>query len=331
MSVIVTALYHFVELDDFRRLRTPLLQVMQRHGIKGTILLAAEGINGTIAGSREGTDAVLSWLRRDPRLAGLDCKESLADEMPFYRTKVKLKKEIVTLGVDGVDPKKVVGTYVKPKDWNALISDPDVVLIDTRNDYEYQVGTFAGAINPNTRAFRQFPEYVKKNMDPKKHTKVAMFCTGGIRCEKSTALLKKMGFQEVYHLQGGILKYLEEIPEEESLWRGECFVFDNRVTVGHGLRPGRYDQCHACRLPITEADKSHPHYQQGISCPHCFNKLSDEQKQRFAERQKQIRLAQARGETHIGAAAQVVAAQRRAAKRRAKVDQRTMEKARQTV
>jgi UPF0176 protein len=309
MPVVVTALYHFVELPDFQKLREPLLQVMRDNGVTGTILLAAEGVNGTIAGSREGTQAVLSWLRQDPRLAELDSKESLSDEMPFYRTKVKLKKEIVTLGVEGIDPKKVVGTYVKPKDWNALIDDPEVLLIDTRNDYEYQVGTFENAINPNTEAFRQFPDYVKQHLDPKKHKKVAMFCTGGIRCEKSTALLKQMGFEDVFHLQGGILKYLEEVPREETRWHGECFVFDNRVTVNHDLQPGNYDQCHACRLPITEADKAHPHYQQGVSCPHCYEKLTESQKQRFAERQKQIELARQRGEAHIGAAAREAARQ----------------------
>ncbi len=318
---VVTALYHFVELDDYQDLRQPLLQLMQEQGVKGTILLAAEGVNGTIAGTAEGTQAVLDWLRSDPRLAGLDSKQSLAEEMPFYRTKVKLKKEIVTLGVDGIDPKKVVGTYVRPADWNALISDPDVVVIDTRNEYEYQVGTFVNALNPHTEAFRQFPEYVRKNLDPEKHTKVAMFCTGGIRCEKSTALLKKMGFKDVYHLQGGILKYLEEVPEEESLWCGECFVFDNRVTVGHKLQPGNYDQCHACRLPITKADKAHPHYQKGVSCPHCYEKLSEEQKQRFAERQKQIELARQRGEAHIGEAAREAARRHKEAKRRARTRQ----------
>jgi len=318
MPVVVTALYHFVELDDFQRLREPLWQKMTENGVKGTILLAAEGINGTIAGSREGIDAVLDWLRQDPRLAGLDSKESLSDEMPFYRTKVKLKKEIVTLGVEGIDPKEVVGTYVSPRDWNALISDPEVLLIDTRNDYEYRVGTFENAINPNTEAFRQFPEYVKQHLDPKKHKKVAMFCTGGIRCEKSTALLKQMGFEDVFHLKGGILKYLEEVPKDETLWQGECFVFDNRVTVDHDLQPGHYDQCHACRLPITEADKAHPHYRKGVSCPHCHDTLSEEQKQRFAERQRQIELARQRGEEHIGSAAREAARKHKEEKQRAR-------------
>lgn len=327
MSVVVTALYHFVALDDFRQLREPLLQVMLGNQVKGTILLAAEGVNGTIAGSRQGVNAVLDWIRSDPRLAGLDSKESICDEMPFYRTKVKLKKEIVTLGVEGIDPKQVVGTYVKPRDWNALITDPDVMLIDTRNDYEYQVGTFENAINPNTEAFRQFPEYVKQNLDPKKHKKVAMFCTGGIRCEKSTALLKQMGFEEVYHLQGGILKYLEEVPEEETRWRGECFVFDNRVTVDHKLRPGNYDQCHACRRPITEVDKAHRHYQQGVSCPHCYETLSAEQKRRFAERQRQIALARQRGEEHIGAAAREAAHRHKLVKKQARARQQVGEPA----
>jgi UPF0176 protein len=223
--------------------------------------------------------------------------------MPFYRTKVKLKKEIVTMGVEGIDPRHVVGTYVKPKDWNTLISDPEVLLIDTRNDYEIGIGTFEGAIDPDTKTFREFPQYVKDNLDPDKHKKVAMFCTGGIRCEKSTAYLKEQGFDNVYHLEGGILKYLEEIEEKDSMWQGECFVFDNRVAVNHQLEQGQYDQCHACRRPITEADKSHPAYEAGISCHQCIDEYSDEQRARFQEREKQIRLAQSRGEQHIGSTA----------------------------
>ena len=211
---------------------------MTDNDVKGTLLLAKEGINGTIAGTREGVDAVLTWLRNDPRLAKLDTKESFDDEVPFYRTRVKLKKEIVTMGIDTIDPNHIVGTYVKPGDWNELISDPDVLLIDTRNEYEVAIGTFKDAVNPSTETFREFPEYAKKNLDVNKHKKVAMFCTGGIRCEKSTAYLKSQGFDEVYHLEGGILKYLEEVPESESLWEGECFVFDNRVSVNHDLEKG---------------------------------------------------------------------------------------------
>lgn len=298
--VVVCALYEFATLENIELLRQPLLDVMLAHDVKGTLLLAQEGINGTIAGSRDGIDAVLAHLRSDSRLANVDCKESFDESQPFYRTKVKLKKEIVTLGVEGIDPKRVVGTYIKPQDWNALISDPDVVLVDTRNDYEVEIGTFKGALDPKTKTFREFPQYVAANLDKTKHKKVAMFCTGGIRCEKSTAYLKEQGFDEVYHLEGGILKYLEQVPQEESLWQGECFVFDNRVTVDHQLQKGHFDQCHACRRPITEDDKRSRHYQAGVSCHHCYDEYSEEQKQRFAQREKQISLAKKRGEQHIG-------------------------------
>jgi len=232
-GIVVSALYKFVTLDDYATLRKPLLKLMEEHQLKGTLLLAKEGINGTIAGDRKGIDALLAWLRADPRFADIETKESYEQAMPFYRSKVKLKKEIVTMGIDGIDPKNIVGTYVKPKDWNALISDPDVLLIDTRNDYEVKIGAFKGAVNPETETFREFSQYVKQQLDPAKHKKVAMYCTGGIRCEKSTAYLKEQGFENVYHLQGGILKYLEEVPAEQSEWQGECFVFDNRVAVNH--------------------------------------------------------------------------------------------------
>lgn len=299
-TIVVCAMYKFVSLDRFEELREPLLQVMKALAVKGTLLLAKEGINGTVAGSREGIDGLLEWLRQQPELQDIVCKESVTTKPPFLRTKVKLKKEIVTMGVEGIDPKRVVGTYVEPKDWNALISDPDVILVDTRNDYEVQVGTFKNAVNPVTESFREFPAYVKDHLDPEKNKKVAMFCTGGIRCEKSTAYLKEQGFDEVYHLKGGILKYLEDVPEEETLWQGECFVFDDRVTVNHQLEKGVYDQCHACRLPITEQDKTHQHYQKGVSCPSCFDKTSPEQRQRYIEREKQMQLAKARGEQHMG-------------------------------
>ena len=299
-SVVVAALYHFVTLEDFHELREPLLDVCRDAGVKGTLLLAHEGINGTIAGPREGIDAVLAYLRSDPRLAALDHKESFDEEMPFYRMKVKLKREIVTMGVEDIDPNLVVGTYVKPRDWNMLVNDPDVLLIDTRNDYEYSIGTFNGAVDPHTTTFRQFPEYVRNNLDPQKQKKVAMFCTGGIRCEKASAFMLQEGFEEVYHLQGGILKYLEEVPEEESTWAGECFVFDNRVAVNHQLEKGHYDQCYGCRMPITEDDKRSQKYRKGVCCPHCYDSLSADQIARFSERQKQIELARARGETHVG-------------------------------
>lgn len=296
---ICAALYKFVELNDFEQIREPLYQTLIDNDVKGTLLLAREGINGTICGTREGIDIVLAYLRSDPRLSDIDHKESPSDTQAFYRTKVKLKKEIVTLGVDWVDPKNTVGTYVEPEEWNDLITDPEVLVIDTRNEYEYAVGTFEGAVNPKTDTFREFPEYVKQHLDPAQHKKVAMFCTGGIRCEKSTAYLKEQGFDEVYHLKGGILKYLEMVPEQSSKWNGECFVFDQRVTVKHGLEQGEYDQCYACRMPITEQEKQSAQYQKGVSCPHCFDKTTTEQKQRFAEREKQIQLAKRRGEQHI--------------------------------
>lgn len=312
--VVVCALYHFVTLDDYAALQAPLLQLMQQNGVKGTLLLAREGINGTIAGSRAGIDAVLAWLKSDPRLADLDYKESYDTEIPFYRSKVKLKKEIVTMGVEGIDPRRKVGTHVDPKDWNALISSPDVLLIDTRNEYEVEVGTFKGAVNPHTESFREFPEYVKNHLDPQKHRKIAMFCTGGIRCEKSTAYLKEQGFEEVYHLKGGILKYLEEVPVENSLWEGECFVFDNRVTVNHALEKGSYDLCHACRLPITAADMQSPQYEKGVTCPRCYGTHSEEDLRNLRERQRQVELAAARGEQHLGEEARQAIAERKARK-----------------
>lgn len=299
MSVVVAALYQFVRLPDFEAIREPLYQAMVDNGVKGTLLLAEEGINGTIAGTREGIDAVKAYLANDGRFNNLSYKESFAEALPFYRTKVKLKQEIVTMGVEGIDPRHVVGTYVKPQDWNALIRDPEVTVVDTRNDYEIAIGTFENAIDPKTTNFRDFPAWVKENLDPTKHKKVAMFCTGGIRCEKSTAYLKEQGFDEVYHLEGGILKYLEEMPEQDSAWQGECFVFDQRVAVKHGLELGSYDQCYACRMPLSAEEMQSPLYIKGQSCPHCADEQSDEQKQRFAEREKQMQLAKARGEKHI--------------------------------
>ncbi len=300
MSYIVAAVYKFADLTPHEALRGPLLGVMRSHGVRGTLLLAGEGINGTIAGTRKGIDRVLAHLQADPRLAGMSIKESSCEELPFNRTKVKLKKEIVTMGVDGIDPNRLVGTYIKPRDWNDLISDPDVTVVDTRNGYELELGTFQNAVDPHIDNFRQFPDYVKNELDPAKHKRVAMFCTGGIRCEKATAYLKEQGFDEVYHLKGGILKYLEEVPESESLWRGECFVFDERVSVDHDLRPGSYDLCYACQHPISEADKQQDTYQKGVSCPRCFDKLTAEQRKRFHDRQKQVELAASRGEKHIG-------------------------------
>jgi len=284
MSKFLTAaLYQFVSLPDYKALQQPLLDTCLKHNIKGTILLAKEGINGTIAGLPADIHAVLHYLRQDERLKTLEHKESYADSHPFYRMKVKLKKEIVTMGVPAVDPNDVVGTYVKPEDWNDIISDPDVVVLDTRNDYETHIGTFKGAIDPKTTTFRQFPEFGEENLDKNKHKKVAMFCTGGIRCEKASSYMKQQGFEEVYHLQGGILKYLENVPKEESLWEGECFVFDQRVGVKHGLEVGEYDQCYACRMPLSPDELKSPHYTAGISCPHCYDKTSEAKKAALTE------------------------------------------------
>jgi len=322
-TYVVTALYKFVRLENFERLQKPLLKVMEDNEVRGTLLLALEGINGTVAGSEEGVATVLDWLKSDDRLTDISHKESYTENAPFKRSKVKLKKEIVTMGVEGIDPLQVVGTYVKPKDWNALISDPEVVLVDTRNDYEIEIGTFENAVDPKTKTFREFPQYVADNLDPKKHKKVAMYCTGGIRCEKSTAYMKEQGFEEVYHLEGGILKYLEEVPQEETKWKGECFVFDDRVAVDHQLNKGQYDQCHACRMPITEDDKLKKQYQKGISCHHCIDNVSDEQRARYAEREKQITLANKRGQIHIGSDAAKTLIEQRAMKKSKAEAQRT--------
>ena len=299
----VVALYRFVRLDDYESMREPLLNFCLDRHIRGTLLLAHEGINGTVAGSDSAIDELLNYLRADDRLADLDCKFSSHQERPFLRMKVKLKREIVTMGQEDIDPNVCVGRYASPQEWNALIDDPDVLVIDTRNEYEVEIGTFAGAVNPHTNSFREFPDWVEQNLDPKKHKKVAMFCTGGIRCEKSTSLLVSRGFEDVWHLKGGILNYLEQTPEEDTRWEGECFVFDSRVAVNHQLEKGSYDQCFACRFPIDDDQKQSPHYLPGVSCPRCVNAHTEQQKGRFAERQRQIGLAKRRGESHIGAAA----------------------------
>lgn len=300
-ETVIAALYKFTGLSDFQALREPLLDECQRLQLKGTLLLAHEGINGTVAGRRDAIDSLLAWLRKIPALADIEHKESFDDDQPFYRMKVKLKKEIVTMGVEDIDPNETVGTYVEARDWNALIQSPDVLLVDTRNNYEVEIGTFQGAVNPATTTFRELPAFVAKHLDPARHKRVAMFCTGGIRCEKSTAYLKKQGFDEVYHLKGGILKYLEEVPQEQSLWQGECFVFDNRVAVNHRLEKGSYDQCHGCRYPITEADRQSDRYMEGIACPRCYDAQTPDQRARFAERQKQVKLAKERQQQHLGA------------------------------
>ncbi|MEM7637955.1 MAG: rhodanese-related sulfurtransferase [Pseudomonadota bacterium] len=305
MSIIrVTALYKFVTFEDPDALREPLFARLSELGIKGTILLATEGVNGTIAGPPEAMDQALQAISALPGCETLEWKDSHADVMPFLRLKVRLKNEIVTMGVPGTDPTCLVGAYVKPENWNALISDPDTVVIDTRNDYEVALGTFQGAVDPETESFREFPvwfESFRAELAAQGRTpKIAMFCTGGIRCEKSTSYVKSLGIEDVFHLQGGILKYLETVPQAESLWQGECFVFDERVSVGHGLEVGDYQLCHACRHPVSAADRLDERYEEGVSCPRCHGTFSDEKMAALRERQKQVRLAKARGETHIG-------------------------------
>ena len=302
----ICALYKFTRLDDFESIQLPIKTYLDSLSIRGTLLLAREGINGTISGSKGNLEKVLNYLQSDSRFLGLEFKYSYSNKAPFKRLKIKLKKEIVTMGLAQIDPTHSVGTYVKPKDWNELINDPDVVLIDTRNNYEYEIGSFKRAINPNTETFREFPSFTEKSLEKYRNKKIAMFCTGGIRCEKSTAYLKSKGYENVFHLQGGILKYLEDVGENESLWEGECFVFDDRVAVKHNLEQGKYDQCHACRFPITKEDRMHPHYEKGASCPRCFGTKNSNQMIRYREREKQVQLAKKRGEEHIGDGAIVV-------------------------
>ncbi|SDI98560.1 rhodanese-related sulfurtransferase [Lutimaribacter saemankumensis] len=297
---IIAALYHFTRFDDPVALRGPLLALMQAKGVTGTLLLAREGINGTIAGDRAGIDAVLAHVRALPGCSDLEWKESTASEQPFARTKVKLKREIVTMGQPDVDPRASVGHYVDPKDWNDLIRSDDVVVIDTRNDYEVAIGTFEGAVDPQTDSFRDFPAWWEENKDRFHNKRIAMFCTGGIRCEKSTNYLLGQGVPEVYHLKGGILKYLEEVPADDSTWQGACFVFDGRVSVEHGLKEGPHLLCHACRRPILPEDRNRPEYEHGVSCHLCVDETTAEDKARFRERQHQIELARKRGEKHLG-------------------------------
>lgn len=306
MTYKIAALYKFFDFPDYAEHRQRLFDIFDANGVKGTLLIAAEGVNGTIAGPPEGIDIALETLRAIEGCETLEAKFAEAEEAPFLRLKVRLKKEIVTMGIPGTDPNAMVGAYVEPKDWNALISDPDTILIDTRNDYEFAIGTFEGAIDPETKTFREFPEWFKEFKAERelegRQPKVAMFCTGGIRCEKATNFVKAEGIKDVFHLKGGILQYLEDVPEDESLWRGECFVFDERVSVKHDLTPGDYDMCHACKRPITDEDKQGNSYVPGVSCPHCIDEMSADQKRRFAERQKQIQLARKRGEAHMGPA-----------------------------
>ena len=303
-EIRVLAFYKFVRLDDPAAQQESLNKDLRALGVRGTVLLAREGVNGTIAGPMDEMDMALARLRAVPGCADLEAKESIANEMPFLRLKVRLKQEIVTMGVPDTDPTCLVGTYVAPEDWNALIRDPDTVIIDTRNDYEVELGTFEGAIDPETPTFRDFPtwfgSFQAKLKKEGRSPKIAMFCTGGIRCEKATSFVKAAGIDDVFHLQGGILKYLETIPEDQSLWRGECFVFDDRVSVGHGLKQGPYQLCHACRFPIGPEDRESQLFELGVSCPRCYGSHSDEKLAALRERQKQVRLAAQRGETHIG-------------------------------
>ncbi|SNT68535.1 UPF0176 protein [Paracoccus seriniphilus] len=287
----VAALYHFTRFPDPRALQAPLASLACAQGVRGTLLLAKEGINGTIAGTREGIDAVLAHIRALPGCADLEWKESSAETMPFGRMKVRIKKEIVTMGQPDVDPKAAVGHYVEPAEWNALISAPDVAVIDTRNDYEVGIGTFEGAVDPGTKTFRDFPAWWAENAHRFHNKKIAMFCTGGIRCEKSTNFLLSQGVEDVFHLKGGILKYLEEVPEEDSLWQGECFVFDQRVSLKHGLKQGRYGLCHACRRPLSDEDRQRPEFEEGVCCHRCVDEYDEADRERFRERQRQFELA----------------------------------------
>lgn len=296
----IAALYHFTRFDNPAALQAPLLDVARREGISGSLLLAQEGINGTIAGSRTGIDAILTYIRKLPGCADLSWKESTANDQPFGKMKVRLKKEIVTMGVPDVDPRASVGHYVMPEEWNDLISQDDVVVIDTRNDYEVAIGTFKGAVDPKTKTFREFPDWWAQNKDRFHNKRVAMFCTGGIRCEKSTNFLISQGVEDVYHLKGGILQYLEDVPAEDSKWDGACFVFDNRVSVEHGLAEGPHELCHACRRPILPDDKNRPEYEDGVSCHQCIDEFEEARRDRFRERQKQMALARARCERHLG-------------------------------
>ena len=301
-EILVAALYKFVEIDDLLSLQSNLYEICEKNNIMGTILIANEGINGTISGKTNEINQTISLLKSDKRFVNIEIKYSSTDKQPFHRMKVRLKKEIVTIGLPEINPNKKVGTYVKPDDWNDLISDPNVVVIDARNKYETKIGSFQNALDPETSSFREFPDWVKKFKSSKENAnkKIAMFCTGGIRCEKASSLMKEEGFEDVYHLQGGILKYLETIDKENSIWNGECFVFDQRVCLTDKLEVGSYKMCFACRMPITEEEMQNEKYIEGISCIYCYDKTTKEKKERFGSRQKQILLAKERGEKHLG-------------------------------
>ncbi|MFL2688509.1 MAG: rhodanese-related sulfurtransferase [Alphaproteobacteria bacterium] len=300
-DIVVASFYHFTRFEDPAALREPLLAQLSSHDLRGTVLLAPEGFNGTLAGSQTGVYSALEVLRALPNSMALEHKESYAETMPFYRLKVRLKKEIVTMGVSGVDPSEKVGTYVAPKGWNDLIADHETIVIDARNDFEIQVGTFEGAINPKTNRFSELPQWLEEHRAEFLNKKVAMFCTGGIRCEKATSYLKGRGVEDVFHLKGGILQYLENIPEAESRWHGECFVFDGRVSVKHDLKLGDYELCYACRSPVSATGRMSDNFVAGVSCDHCIGQRSDEQRARYAARQVQIKRAEEQGKVHIGA------------------------------
>jgi len=296
----IASLYKFVNIDELETFRKELLAKCRKFGIKGTFIISSEGINGTVAGTGENIESILNYLNEDKKFRDIECKYSFDDKIPFYRMKVKIKEELIPIGVDGVDPLEKVGTYVSPSDWNKLIKDPDVLLIDVRNRYEIEVGNFRGALSPEIDNFRYFPEFVEKNLDPEKNRKVAMYCTGGIRCEKASSYMLLKGFKEVYHLKGGILKYLEDVPKKNSIWDGECFVFDNRASVDHDLQNGVYDLCHNCRFPVSPEDMESVNYEKGISCPRCYDSISPERRTSLEERNRQIRLAKERNQMHLG-------------------------------
>ena len=306
-GVIVASFYKFIHLSDPVAVQRDLQKACESAGILGTILIAHEGINGTVCASREGICALMTHFANSPYFSDIQPKYSFAEEPAFYRMKVRLKREIVTMGQPDIDAENSVGTYVSPQDWNALISASDTLVIDTRNRYEVAIGTFENAVDPETASFRDFPAWIENYMadlpEEKLPKNIAMFCTGGIRCEKATSYLRARGYENVFHLEGGILKYLETMPAEDSAWRGECFVFDQRVSIKHGLAPGAYDQCHACRTPLTQEDKQRASFEHGVSCLHCIDAHDDTDRARFRERQKQIRLSKERGQAHIGKAA----------------------------
>lgn len=299
-NIKVSTFYNFTAFDNLKEIREPLLIFCKKNKIKGSILIAFEGINGTIAGNPHEIEIVLKYIKSLPGCNSIKSKNSYTSTMPFNRMKVRIKKEIVKMGQPNIDPRKAVGKYITAENWNELMENDDIVIIDTRNEYEVEIGTFEGSINPKTESFSQFPKWWEDNKSKYLNKKIAMFCTGGIRCEKSSNYLLNNGVQDVYHLEGGILKYLENIEEKNSKWQGECYVFDHRVSVVHGLNNGSYDCCFACGRPISENDKKQSSYEYGVSCKKCINEFSEKRKTQFRERQKQIQLAEKKGERHLG-------------------------------